>query len=39
MLYISGNNIENIVKIMNDELETLYKWLGRNKLNININKS
>lgn len=38
MLYIAGENVEDIVRIMNDELNNLYMWLCDNNLKVNINK-
>lgn len=38
LLFVCSSNIVNITKITNDKFETLYKWLSKDKLSINIDK-
>lgn len=38
MLYISGENVSEIINIINSELANLYKWLCDNNLKVNIDK-
>ena len=38
-LFINGDNLENMILTMNDELEKVLHWLHLNRLSLNIDKS
>lgn len=39
MLYITGENSDHMVNIMNEDLEIINDWMGDNRLIVNSNKS
>ena len=39
MLYITGENITNMIHTANNDLETLYTWCLSNRLTINSDKT
>ena len=39
MLYLSGSDIFTLMRQINEDLEYIRKWLGMNKLSLNVNKT
>lgn len=39
LLHITGNNIINMIKYVQDDLNNLEDWLDLNKLKLNFNKT
>ena len=38
-VFVNGKNLNEMSKIMNDELEKIVQWLNVNKLSLNVNKT
>ena len=38
-MFITGKDINNLIRTLNLELEKLLEWLNRNKLSLNIKKT
>ena len=38
-VFLTGNNIDQMIEIMNGELNNVFLWLNSNKLSLNVKKT
>ena len=38
-VFLTGNNIDQMIEIMNGELNNVFIWLNSNKLSLNVKKT
>ena len=38
-VFLSGNNVDELIRIMNNELTKIVDWLDCNKLSLNVSKT